>query len=221
MSVIVRAMNILSIQSHVAYGHVGNSAAVFPLPADGRRGVADPHRAILQPHRLRPMAGPGLRCRADPRTGRRASSSAACSANATACCRAIWAGPISARPFSTRWRPSSAPIRRRAYCCDPVIGDVGRGVFVREGIAEFMKEKAVPAADIVTPNQFELDYLTGRESRTLADALAAIKAVHGLGPRAVLVTSLHSRTRRRTPSTCSPRTRPAAIACARRGCLWR
>jgi len=49
----------------------------------------------------------------------------------------------------------------------------------------------VPAADIVTPNQFELDYLAGRESRTLADALAAVRAVHGLGPRAVLVTSLH------------------------------
>jgi pyridoxine kinase len=77
------------------------------------------------------------------------------------------------------------------YCCDPVIGDVGRGIFVREGIPQFMKEKAVPAADIVTPNQFELDYLAGRESRTLADALGAVKAVHGLGPRAVLVTSLH------------------------------
>ena len=77
------------------------------------------------------------------------------------------------------------------YCCDPVIGDVGRGIFVREGIPEFMKEKAVPAADIVTPNQFELDYLAGRESRTLADVLAAVKAVHALGPRAVLVTSLH------------------------------
>ena len=78
------------------------------------------------------------------------------------------------------------------YCCDPVIGDVRRGVFVREGIPEFMKEKAVPAADIVTPNQFELDYLSGRESKMLADALAAVAAVHGLGPRAVLVTSLHT-----------------------------
>ena len=78
------------------------------------------------------------------------------------------------------------------YCCDPVIGDVGRGVFVREGIPEFMKSKAVPAADIVTPNQFELDYLSGRESTTLADVLAAVKIVHGMGPRAILVTSLHA-----------------------------
>jgi pyridoxine kinase len=78
------------------------------------------------------------------------------------------------------------------YCCDPVIGDVGRGVFVRPGIPEFMREKAVPAADIITPNQFELDYLSRRASRTLQDARDAIKAVHDLGPRAILVTSLHT-----------------------------
>ena len=54
---------------------------------------------------------------------------------------------------------------RARYCCDPVIGDVGRGVFVQPGIAEFMREHAVPAADIVTPNQFELDHLTGRDDR--------------------------------------------------------
>ena len=78
------------------------------------------------------------------------------------------------------------------YACDPVIGDAGRGIFVARGIPEFMKERAVPAADIITPNQFELDYLAGRESKTLADALAAVKVVHGLGPRAILVTSLHT-----------------------------
>jgi pyridoxine kinase len=78
------------------------------------------------------------------------------------------------------------------YCCDPVIGDVGRGVFVRPGIPEFMKEKAVPAADIITPNQFELDYLSGRQSNTVAKARDAVRAVHDLGPRAILVTSLHT-----------------------------
>ena len=58
------------------------------------------------------------------------------------------------------------------YCCDPVIGDVGRGIFVREGIPEFMRDKAVPAADIITPNQFELEYLAGHET-----------AYHGAGVR--------------------------------------
>ncbi len=76
------------------------------------------------------------------------------------------------------------------YCCDPVIGDVGRGIFVGAGIPEFMKAEAVPAADIVTPNQFELDYLSGRTSATLGQARDALKAVHDLGPRVILVTSL-------------------------------
>jgi pyridoxine kinase len=76
------------------------------------------------------------------------------------------------------------------YCCDPVIGNAERGAFVREGVAAFMREKAVPAADVVTPNQFELDRLTGRPSDTLAAARDAIQAVHDLGPRTVLVTSL-------------------------------
>jgi pyridoxine kinase len=78
------------------------------------------------------------------------------------------------------------------YCCDPVIGDVGRDVFVRPGIPEFMREHAVPAADVVTPNQFEIDHLTGRTSATRHDALAAIDALHALGPKAIMVTSLHT-----------------------------
>jgi pyridoxine kinase len=78
------------------------------------------------------------------------------------------------------------------YCCDPVIGDVGRDIYVRPGIPEFMRDHAVPAADVVTPNQFELDYLSGRATETMRDALAAIDALHALGPKAILVTSLHT-----------------------------
>ena len=80
------------------------------------------------------------------------------------------------------------------YCCDPVIGDAGRGVFVRDGVAVnlSLKEKAVPAADIVTPNQFELDYSVRPRQRHGAGARIAVDAVHALGPRAILVTSLHT-----------------------------
>jgi pyridoxine kinase len=76
------------------------------------------------------------------------------------------------------------------WCCDPVIGDVGRGVFVRPGIPEFMREVAVPAADIVTPNHFELDLLSGHETRSLDAVRDAVAAVQALGPRVVLTTSL-------------------------------
>jgi pyridoxine kinase len=76
------------------------------------------------------------------------------------------------------------------WCCDPVIGDVGRGVFVRPGIPEFLRDEALPAADIITPNQFELEWLTGRAVRNLEDAKDAIAALQARGPRCVLVTSL-------------------------------
>lgn len=78
------------------------------------------------------------------------------------------------------------------YCCDPVIGDVGRGIFVRPGIPEFMRNAAVPAADIITPNQFELELLSGSPVATRQDAAAACDLLHGHGPKVILVTSLHT-----------------------------
>ena len=62
---------------------------------------------------------------------------------------------------------------------------------MRDGIPDFMKNSALPAADVITPNQFELDYLSARASATLREARDAVKVLHDLGPRAVLVTSLH------------------------------
>jgi pyridoxine kinase len=77
------------------------------------------------------------------------------------------------------------------YCCDPVMGDVGRGMFVRPGIPEFMRDRVVPAADVITPNHFELDFLAGTDaSSTVAEVLAAVDVVRATGPRNVLVTSV-------------------------------
>ena len=183
-------MNLLSIQSHVAYGHVGNSAAVFPLqrlgvevwPIDtvqfsNHTGYGKWQGRVFDAGLIRDMVG-GIEQR-----------------GVLGECDGVLSGYMGGADIGAAILDAVATVRRAnpaaRYCCDPVIGDVGRGIFVRDGIPQFMKEKAVPAADIVTPNQFELDYLAGRESRTLADALAAVKAVHGLGPRAVLVTSLH------------------------------
>jgi pyridoxine kinase len=76
------------------------------------------------------------------------------------------------------------------YCCDPVIGNFRRGIFVREGVPDFIKGQLLTAADVLTPNQFELNFLTDTETESLAAALAAIDALHERGPRVVLVTSL-------------------------------
>jgi pyridoxine kinase len=76
------------------------------------------------------------------------------------------------------------------YCCDPVMGDVGRGFFVRPEIPAMMRDLVVPAADIVTPNQFELEFLTGRSVATLDEVLVASHELRSAGPGTVLVTSV-------------------------------
>jgi pyridoxine kinase len=79
---------------------------------------------------------------------------------------------------------------KAVYCCDPVMGDFGRGFFVRPGIPEFMKQVATPAATIVTPNHFELEFLAGGSISDLDSVLEAVAKVRLLGPEIVLVTSL-------------------------------
>lgn len=76
------------------------------------------------------------------------------------------------------------------YVCDPVMGDHGRGIFVRPGIPEFMRERAVPAADVIIPNQYELQLLTGSHMRSLKDAVAAARALLEMGPKVAVITSL-------------------------------
>jgi len=184
-------MNILSIQSHVAYGHVGNSAAVFPLQRLGCE-VWPIHTVQFSNH-----TGYGAwKGRVFDAAIIREVVEGIGDRGALPGCDGLLSGYMGSAETGVAILDAVAAVKaanpRALYCCDPVIGDVGRGVFVRPGIPEFMREAAVPAADVVTPNQFELDHLSGRTSTTLADACRAVDTVHAFGPRAVLVTSLHT-----------------------------
>jgi pyridoxine kinase len=76
------------------------------------------------------------------------------------------------------------------YACDPVMGNAKSGCFVAPAIPVLLREKVVPVADIITPNQFELGFLTGTEPDTLESTLASVDLAHAMGPRTVLVTSV-------------------------------
>jgi pyridoxine kinase len=185
-------MNVLSIQSHVAFGHVGNASAVFPMQRLGVE-VWPVHTVQFSNHtgygawKGRVFDGPAIEELIDGIADR----------GVLGRCDGVLSGYMGSADIGTAILSAVARVRQAnpdaLYCCDPVIGDVGRGVFVRPGIPEFMRDQAVPTADIVTPNQFELDYLSGGTTQTLADAKAAVVAVQGLGPEVVLVTSLHTR----------------------------
>lgn len=76
------------------------------------------------------------------------------------------------------------------YACDPVMGNAKSGCFVSDEIPPLLRDKVVPVADIITPNQFELGYLTDAEVGTLEQTLAAVKRAQEIGPKTVLVTSV-------------------------------
>lgn len=183
-------MNILSIQSHVAYGHVGNAAAVFPLQRLGAE-VWPVHTVQFSNH-TGYGAWRGQVFGADlVRDVVRGIEERGVLPK----CDGVLSGYMGDAAIGEAILETVTKVKaangRAQYCCDPVIGDVGRGVFVRPGIPEFMRDRAVKCADIVTPNQFELDYISGMETKSLGAAVTAIEKVHAAGPRTILVTSLH------------------------------
>jgi pyridoxine kinase len=181
-------MNILSVQSSVAFGHVGNSAAVFPLQRLGFE--VWPVNTVAFSNHPGYGAWRGQICPveavADLLVG-------IAERGVLSDCAAVLSGYLGtvetgAAILDTVARAKSAN-PGALYCCDPVIGDRDGGAYVRSGIAEFFRERALAVADITTPNHFELEVLSGRGVETLADALGAADALAQRGPRIVLVTS--------------------------------
>jgi len=187
-------MAVLSIQSHVAYGHVGNSAATFPLQRLGHEVWAMP--TMIGSNHLghgiwaeRSLAPDALAELLDPfvRRGVLVDCAALLSGY-------LWTAALGdvVLAFLARARAVNP---RLLYCCDPVIGDRPKGAYVKAGIAELLRERAIPAADLVTPNHFELEHLAGCALPTLPDLLAAahrlaVGVMATAGPRLVLVTGI-------------------------------
>ena len=182
-------MNILSIQSHVAYGHVGNSAAVFALQRLGCE-VWPVHTVQFSNH-----TGYGAwkgevfsAALIDDVVGGIADR------GVLSRCDGVLSGYVGSLETAAAILAAVAKVKAAnpdaAYCCDPVIGNRTRGVFVQPGISEFFRDRAVAAAQIVTPNHFELDRLAGRDTADMSQVTAAIAALHARGPRAILVTSV-------------------------------
>ena len=180
---------ILSIQSAVAYGHVGNSAAVFPLQRLGF-DVWPVHTVLFSNH-----TGYGAwRGRVVPLDWVEEIIEGVAERGAVPRVQAVLSGYLGDPSLGAAVLRVVARVRaeraRALYACDPVMGDVDRGFFVRPGLPEFFRDHALPVADIVTPNQFELAWLAGRPIASLEDALAAAAAVRAHGPRLVACTSL-------------------------------
>ena len=182
-------MKILSIQSAVAYGHVGNSAAVFPLQRIGvevlpvytvnfsnHTGYGAWRGPLISPNEVRDVIL-GIEERG-------------AFADIDVVLSGYQGGEGIADVILDTVTRVKAANPSAIYACDPVMGNARSGCFVAPAIPVLLRERVVPAADIITPNQFELGFLTGTEPEDLDSTLAAADAAREMGPRTVLVTSV-------------------------------
>jgi pyridoxine kinase len=181
-------VSILSIQSHVAYGHVGNRAAVFPLERLGyevwpintvqfsnHTGYGSWTGEVFTAAHMSLVWG-GVKQR-----------------GVMGDCEAVLSGYMGSADVGQFVLQAVGEVKAARldaiYCCDPVMGDYGRGFFIGEGVPEFISSHAVASADIITPNQFEAEAISGSVIACVDDAKAACEAIHDLGPSVVLITS--------------------------------
>lgn len=179
--------DVISIQSQVVYGHVGNSAAVYPMQAKGLEVAAvptallsnHPHYSTMHGRVLEPEWLGGLLQGVEERglidraklilTGYLGSAE----------------NGLVVAEFVTRARRRNPHL---LYICDPVMGDDDLGLFVTPALPAVFRDRLAPLASIITPNQYELELLAGRKARTLAELDAAMRALAMRGTGAAVVT---------------------------------
>lgn len=182
-------MRVLSIQSCVSYGHVGNSAAVFPMQRLGHE-VMPVHTVVFSNHTGygawggQLIGGDVVRdivAGIDARGG-------------LADVDLVLSGYQGGNDIGDAILDAVALVKSRnpeaIYACDPVLGSAASGCFVAPEVQTLIRDRVVPQADLITPNQFELGFITGTDPHTIDETLAAVDVVRASGPSTVLVTSV-------------------------------
>jgi pyridoxine kinase len=182
-------VSILSIQSSVAYGHVGNSAAVFPLQRLGVE-VWPVHTVHFSNHTgYGEWRGPLL-----PADDVHAVIQGIEERGAFPEIEAVLSGYQGGQDIGEVILDAVARVKQAnpsaIYACDPVMGNATSGCFVHPAIPVLLRDRVVPQADLITPNQFELGYLTETDPHTIEETLASVDAARAMGPATVLVTSV-------------------------------
>ena len=195
----MKIKRVLSIQSHVVHGYVGNRAAVFPLQLLGfdvdfinsvhfacHTGYKHfPHGQVMDGDQLRNVLE-GLEVNGligkDGEDG----------GDNDEAIGSVLTGYIGSVSFLEAVLDVLATVRKynpdARFVCDPVMGDDG-AFYVPQELVEVYKNVVIPKADVVTPNQFETEQLTGIKVETTEDARKACEALHEMGPSVVFITS--------------------------------
>ncbi|UQU62726.1 pyridoxal kinase PdxY [Couchioplanes caeruleus] len=182
-------MKVLSIQSAVAHGHVGNSAAVFPLQRIGVE-VIPVYTVNFSNHTgYGAWRGP-LIPPPDVAEVLLGVEERGVFPQIDAVLSGYQGGVGIGDVIVDAVRRVKAANPSALYACDPVMGNAKSGCFVAPEIPDLLRDRVVPVADIITPNQFELGYLTGTEPADLESTLASADLARAAGPSTVLVTSV-------------------------------
>lgn len=183
---------VISIQSHVVFGHAGNSSAVFPMQRMGVE-VWPIHTVQYSNHTQY----------AEGWTGRATNAEDISSLidgldniHQLDNCAALISGYQGSADQCDAVEKAVRKVKQRnadaLYVCDPVMGDPKKGCIVADGVQEKIAQQLLPLADVIVPNQYELTQLTGIEISTLEQAVIACKVAIGKGTKMVLVKHLHS-----------------------------
>ncbi|MBR1198962.1 pyridoxal kinase PdxY [Bradyrhizobium sp. AUGA SZCCT0240] len=181
-------MTVISIQSQVAYGHVGNSAAVFPMQMHGIDVIAVPTTLLSNRPGYPTIRGRVLEAQlvADLLLGIEERE-------AVDTCQMIVSGYLGSADIAAVVADFVARARARnpalCYVCDPVLGDRDRGLFVKADIPPLVRDRLCGLADIITPNHFEFEWLCGAKASTSDQMIEAARALMARGPSTVVVTS--------------------------------
>ena len=187
---------VLSIQSHVAYGHVGNDAAMLPLQLLGiepvavhtvqfsnHTGYGEFKGQVFTPAHVQDVLD-GLRAR-----------------SVLERCTAVLSGYLGDAGVGEAILAAVQEVRaaqpKAHYLCDPVMGDVGRGVFVRPGIPDFLRKRALSQASVITPNHYEFELLCGGQplesvQAAIAAARTMLGQMHDRKSALIVITSLRT-----------------------------
>lgn len=182
-------MRFLSIQSSVSYGHVGNSAAVFPLQRIGVE-VMPVHTVCFSNHTgYGSWRGPHL-------SGEDISEIVLGieERGGLAGVDAVLSGYQGGDDIGDAILDAVDRVKLHSpdavYACDPVLGNATSGCHVAPEVQNLIRDRVVPRADLITPNQFELGFVTGTSPDTLESILEAVARAREIGPKSVLVTSV-------------------------------
>ena len=179
--------SVLSVTSHVCYGHVGAQASVLALQRLGHEVWHLP-TVILSNHPGHGGFGGGpvklarLEDLAVNLVGRGLVDD----------CAAVHSGYLGQGAAAATVLRLLDQLRGRGggalYLCDPVMGD-GERVYVGEDVVTAIRDLLLPLADVATPNRLELELLTGEPVRDAGEALAACRTLQARGPARVVCTS--------------------------------